>query len=283
MPKSPAFQARVDSADGRLTLAGDCRTADLEAFESVLREWGAAGARSVDLTAAGRFDIGPAWILKRAMADAAAAPAVSGSPPAHFAYLDELLDGASARTADIAPLPTQPAGLVRLGPRDRGPRRKLVRSADVRRQAHQHGGLGLALMAPPAHCVRRAARLRDRLPGRAGSRGDRVPDQRDLGVHQCATVAAVRRRDLHRRHRGARRAARVRRAAHGDHGRGPHRQRLCGRTWRNEAQRRSRRARVDGHRPVRGAGAAARSSVSSSRCPCSPSSRISWGCSAARS
>jgi phospholipid/cholesterol/gamma-HCH transport system permease protein len=115
MPKSPAFQASVDSAEGRLTLSGDCRTADLEAFESALREWGAAGARSVDLAAAGQFDIGPTWILKRAMADAAAAPAVSGALPAHFSYLDELLDGASVRTADIAPPPTQPAGLVRLG------------------------------------------------------------------------------------------------------------------------------------------------------------------------
>ena len=73
MPKSPAFQASVDSAEGRLTLAGDCRTTDLEAFESALREWGAAGARSVDLAAAGRFDIGPAWILKRATFNSPAA------------------------------------------------------------------------------------------------------------------------------------------------------------------------------------------------------------------
>jgi phospholipid/cholesterol/gamma-HCH transport system permease protein len=69
----------------------------------------------VDLAAAGRFDIGPAWILKRAMADAATAPAVNGSLPAHFSYLDEMLAGASVRTADVAPLPREPAGLVRLG------------------------------------------------------------------------------------------------------------------------------------------------------------------------
>ena len=29
MPKSPEFQAHVDSAEGRLSLAGDCRAADL--------------------------------------------------------------------------------------------------------------------------------------------------------------------------------------------------------------------------------------------------------------
>ena len=115
MPKSPEFQARVDPAEGRLSLAGDCRAADLGRLETALQEWAGAGSRSVDLAAAGRFDIGPAWILKRAMADAATAPAVDGSLPAHFSYLDEMLDGASARTADIAPPPREPAGLVRLG------------------------------------------------------------------------------------------------------------------------------------------------------------------------
>jgi phospholipid/cholesterol/gamma-HCH transport system permease protein len=115
MPPSTAFQARVDTADGQLSLAGDCRTADLDALETALREWAAAGARGVDFSAAGRFDIGPAWILKRAMADAATPPAATGSLPAHFAYLDELLEGASLRTADIAPLPAEPGRLVELG------------------------------------------------------------------------------------------------------------------------------------------------------------------------
>ncbi len=115
MPNSPAFEGRVDSAEGRLTLAGDCRAVDLGTLEAALREWAGAGSRCVDFSAAGRFDIGPAWVLKRAMADAPMAPVVSGSLPAHFKYLDELLDGASVRTADIAPIPQQPAALVRLG------------------------------------------------------------------------------------------------------------------------------------------------------------------------
>ena len=61
MLQSPAFQARVDAAEGRLSLAGDCRAADLGTLETALREWAGAGSRSVDLSAAGRFDIGPAW------------------------------------------------------------------------------------------------------------------------------------------------------------------------------------------------------------------------------
>ena len=115
MPRPAEFDARVDTAQAHLTLTGDCRATDIEALESALGAWGAAGARSLDLSGAGNFDIGPAWILKRAMADAGAAPALSGAPPAHFTYLDELLDGASARTAAVASLPAQPPALVRLG------------------------------------------------------------------------------------------------------------------------------------------------------------------------
>ena len=51
------------------------------------------------------------------MADAGAAPARAARRPAHFTYLDELLDGASARTADVASPPAQPPALVRLGRR----------------------------------------------------------------------------------------------------------------------------------------------------------------------
>ena len=115
MPTSNAFQARVSATDGRLTLAGDCRTADLDRLEAALHEWSAAGSRSVDLAAAGRFDIGPAWILRRALAGAATAPSVSGSLPAHFAYLDQLLDDPEASAATIASRSSVPAGLVRLG------------------------------------------------------------------------------------------------------------------------------------------------------------------------
>ena len=53
----------------------------------------------MDLTAAGAFDIGPAWLLHRAIAGLGARGTrvtVEGPPPAHFAYLDGL---ATARIA----------------------------------------------------------------------------------------------------------------------------------------------------------------------------------------
>jgi phospholipid/cholesterol/gamma-HCH transport system permease protein len=114
MPGAADFDARVDAAQALLTLTGDCRSTDLDELESALVEWNAAGARSIDFGGAGSFDIGPAWVVKRAIADAGSSPEIRGAPPSHFAYLDELLDGASARTEDTPPPPRVPA-LVRLG------------------------------------------------------------------------------------------------------------------------------------------------------------------------
>ncbi len=114
MPNTAEFSVRVDADQGLLVLVGDCRAVDIGRLESALTAWHSAGARSLDLEQAGSFDIGPAWILKRALADTTAAPEVRGKPPGHFAYLDELLEGASARTADVAPAERPPV-LVRLG------------------------------------------------------------------------------------------------------------------------------------------------------------------------
>ena len=105
MPEAIDFVAQVDAAQGHLALAGDCRAVDLAALDTALAAWSAAGARSLDLSNAGALDIGPAWLLQRAIADAAATPAIQGTLPAHFTYLEELLDGASARTPDPPPLP----------------------------------------------------------------------------------------------------------------------------------------------------------------------------------
>ncbi|MDH4104616.1 MAG: ABC transporter permease [Gammaproteobacteria bacterium] len=115
MPEAIDYAAKLDAARGHLALAGDCRAADLAAFDAVLAAWSAAGARSLDLTNAGAFDIGPAWLLQRAIADAAATPEIRGTLPAHFAYLAELLEGASARTPDRSPSPAKPPALVQLG------------------------------------------------------------------------------------------------------------------------------------------------------------------------
>ena len=115
MPEEAYFNARVDADQAQLLLAGDCRAADLAELESVLAAWRAAGARSLDLSEAGAFDIGPAWLLRRALADCDTAPQMRGSLPGHFAYLDELLAGGSARTADRPPPPRQPPALAQLG------------------------------------------------------------------------------------------------------------------------------------------------------------------------
>jgi phospholipid/cholesterol/gamma-HCH transport system permease protein len=116
MPDDQVFEASVDAGRGALQLAGDCRALDVETLEAALQAWVRAGARTVDLTRAGRFDIGPAWLLRRALGHppgAGRAPEVIGSVPAHFAYLDELVadTGPDAEAAPEAPA----SWLVRFG------------------------------------------------------------------------------------------------------------------------------------------------------------------------
>jgi phospholipid/cholesterol/gamma-HCH transport system permease protein len=93
MATAAVFGAQVDREAGRLALTGDCRMADLGQLDAALAQWRAAGARELDLSGAGRFDIGPAWQLRRAISAPAdqRPPAVVGPTPAHFAYLDETL------------------------------------------------------------------------------------------------------------------------------------------------------------------------------------------------
>ena len=111
------FVAQCDES-GHLRLAGDCQTADLPVLEAALAAWRSAGARGLDFTAAGRFDIGPAWLLQQSITKAAAggtAPSIDGPIPGHFAYLDEIIargeeqDGA----AEPPPLPSELADLGR--------------------------------------------------------------------------------------------------------------------------------------------------------------------------
>ncbi|MGI9245282.1 MAG: MlaE family ABC transporter permease, partial [Steroidobacteraceae bacterium] len=116
MPDSRAFAATVDAGAGCLRLAGDCRTLDLQSLESALRGWREAGARTLDLTGAGRFDIGPAWLLHgvlRAVAGPGGPPAVVGDLPGHFAYLDEL--AGAARPAETSAAEAPRSWLVRFG------------------------------------------------------------------------------------------------------------------------------------------------------------------------
>jgi phospholipid/cholesterol/gamma-HCH transport system permease protein len=107
------FSAEVDAAQGLLRLAGDCRTSDLPTLERALQDWRSAGQSRLDLAAAGRFDIGPAWILRQALAGGHAR--TDGPLPAHFGYFDELLDDAAARDAAEGAPPGPPSLLVRFG------------------------------------------------------------------------------------------------------------------------------------------------------------------------
>jgi phospholipid/cholesterol/gamma-HCH transport system permease protein len=120
MAGESSFEARVDGARGELRLAGDCRALDVATLEAALRDWQGAGTRVLDLTGAGRFDIGPAWLLERALARSRAdsrAPEVRGALPRHFAYLEQLLRDAGADTRAAAAPP--PSWLARFGRRVR--------------------------------------------------------------------------------------------------------------------------------------------------------------------
>jgi len=101
-----------------LSLAGDCRAADIGMLEAALASWQRAGARVLDLSAAGRFDIGPAWLLRQAfIVDAsagAAPPEIRGAVPTHFQYLDELL-AAEDPSHHVAPPPPPRPWLARFG------------------------------------------------------------------------------------------------------------------------------------------------------------------------
>ena len=114
-PDTDRFGAACDAATGSLRLTGNCRALDLAELERALGQWARAGSRTLDLSAAGRFDIGPAWLLERALAEAAthgAPPAIVGPIPAHFAYLADLLAGQD--DSDLAEEPPR-TWLVRFG------------------------------------------------------------------------------------------------------------------------------------------------------------------------
>jgi len=84
------FQATLSDARDRLRIAGDCRMTDAPALDAMLcalRENPPASLVN-DLTRAGDLDIGPSWLLHRAIADlrgSGAGVELEGPPPEHFA------------------------------------------------------------------------------------------------------------------------------------------------------------------------------------------------------
>jgi phospholipid/cholesterol/gamma-HCH transport system permease protein len=105
------FQAIPGDASDRLRLTGDCRMGDLRELESRLRaiDDAAPPELTLDLTGAGAFDIGPAWLLHRQIARLAARGtrvSIEGEKPRHFEYLDGLASAEPtsepARAAPVA-------------------------------------------------------------------------------------------------------------------------------------------------------------------------------------
>ena len=99
------FVAEFDSAGPRLVLAGDCRMADVEALDAVLRRVEDAVEQRLllELSEAGEFDIGPAWLIRASVERLRArgvAVDIAGGEPEHFEYLDSLA------AADRGALPT---------------------------------------------------------------------------------------------------------------------------------------------------------------------------------
>jgi phospholipid/cholesterol/gamma-HCH transport system permease protein len=92
-----AFNAEFESASARLRLRGDCRMADAATLSDALAALPGVQA-TIDVTDAGEWDIGPAWLLYRATksADSRSSVRLEGEPPRHFAYFEEFEhDGSS--------------------------------------------------------------------------------------------------------------------------------------------------------------------------------------------
>jgi phospholipid/cholesterol/gamma-HCH transport system permease protein len=116
-PRTGSFRAECDASAGVLRLRGECRALDLSSLERALAEWQQSGARRLDLTDAGPFDIGPAWLLQRSITQASGsgqAPGIDGPVPPHFAYLDELRAGTAGQDEEPEAEPAR-SWLVRFG------------------------------------------------------------------------------------------------------------------------------------------------------------------------
>ena len=90
------FTAQYDPAAARLELAGDCQMEDAAALVRRLDEVRSSPPLTlhIGLTRAELRDIGPAWLLYRAIAELRGrgiAVEIDGRTPEHFAYFDELL------------------------------------------------------------------------------------------------------------------------------------------------------------------------------------------------
>ena len=129
---------RMPTTDpGLLRIKGDCSMSDLATLERSLSQWRDAGPRRIDLTAAGEFDIGPAWLYPPSSARSRSARhgRRRGGRPAAAFRLPRL--NSLARTTPTTRRQTKPAatrGWSRFGRAIEARGRDLARSALVRRR-----------------------------------------------------------------------------------------------------------------------------------------------------
>jgi phospholipid/cholesterol/gamma-HCH transport system permease protein len=148
------FAAELAEAGGRLSLSGDCRMADAPELARQLGRLTTAPPRAltIDLSAAGGIAIGPAWLLREAIATLGARGTTiefQGRLPEHFPFLDEIAarGAAEAQAPESAP-PLR--WLVNLG-------RGIVERLDSGCAALTFGG---AVLATAATAWRSLKRLR---------------------------------------------------------------------------------------------------------------------------
>ena len=112
-----AFVAEGDPSRGRLRLAGDCCMADVPALVGALAKVraGAPAGLHLEVTRAGEFDIGPAWLLYSTLEELRAAGhevTIEGQTPEHFAYFADLAEPEPDTDSDGKP---SDGWLIRLG------------------------------------------------------------------------------------------------------------------------------------------------------------------------
>ena len=95
------IESIVEQSRTRLAIAGDCRMADVPALDAALRALLAAppGRLTIDFDRDAGFDIGPAWLVRRAIEElerVGTRVELVGRLPAHFDYLDRLPADATA-------------------------------------------------------------------------------------------------------------------------------------------------------------------------------------------
>src|SRR5262245_3316523 len=97
-----AFTAEFEPDGRSLKLRGECRMAEAETLSRALDRLRGDSQVTIDTTDVEEWDIGPAWLLYRALKSGAQGDGgarLKGPPPKHFVYFDEFEDERAAAPA----------------------------------------------------------------------------------------------------------------------------------------------------------------------------------------